>query len=309
MTPTLEQRLTELGITGGSAAAVGTFDGVHLGHRKLLETARDSAAKNGLTSLAIAFRAQPRAFLFPDRPTTYLASLETRIELIESTGIDHLALVDFDETLRHKSAAEFLEALKERAGLKKLILGPGAKIGHDRADSDRLKTITAGLDIEILDVEPVSVSGKPVSSSSIRESLASGDVDTARAMLGRPYAVEGTVAPGDQRGRELGFPTANIDPHVGLAIPADGIYATVARVGGERRMAATSIGVRPTFGGGVRLVEAYLLDFSGDLYGQSISLEFVRRLRGEIKFDGAEALIEQMNRDVEETREALSGAI
>jgi riboflavin kinase/FMN adenylyltransferase len=309
MTTSLEQQLSELSIAGGSAAAVGTFDGVHLGHRKLLATVIGAAAENGLTSLAITFSKQPRAVLSPEKPTTYLASLDRRVETLKSTGIGHVVTVDFDDRLRTKSAMEFLEALKRHAGLKALAVGPGARLGHDRVEAPRLKKLAEGIGIRVISVDPVIVAGQPVSSSAIREALTKGDVDTAAAMLGRPYAIDGAVAHGDKRGRELGFPTANIDPDPGLAVPADGIYATVAEVDGERKMAATSIGVRPTFGGGARLVEAYLLDYSGDLYGRRIGLEFVRRLRGEIKFDGVEALVQQMNRDVEETRAVLSGVI
>jgi riboflavin kinase/FMN adenylyltransferase len=287
----LEEKLSTLAIERPAALTVGTFDGVHIGHRKLLGTLRDRAVDNRLISVAITFRSQPRALIDQTSVVTYLSTTQHRINLIEETGVSHVLPVDFD------SRAEML------------VLGLGARVGHDRLDADQLAPVANQHGITLVEVDPERIDGRIVSSSAIRQSLTEGDVIYASRMLGRPYRLDGTVVPGDKRGRELGFPTANIQPADATAIPANGIYATLIRVGGERRMAATSIGVRPTFGGGARLVEAYILDFTGDLYGKEVELEFVKRLRGEVKFDGVDPLIQQMNRDVSEAREILSGAV
>jgi riboflavin kinase/FMN adenylyltransferase len=302
----LEAQLEQLQLPGGTVAAVGTFDGVHLGHRALLGAVRDAAAASGQPSLALTFRVQPRAVVQPDLPVSYLSTLERRLNILRTLGLDAVLAIDFDEPLRKISAGEFLALLKRAVGLRELVLGSGARMGHDRVDAEGLKRVAAGLGIGVIEVPPATAAGRKVSSSAIREALQGGDLAAANEMLGRKYVLDGMVVPGDRRGRELGFPTANIDPAPQLVIPGNGIYATVIEVDDRIMMAATSIGVRPTFGGGRRLVEAYVLDFDGDLYGHEVALKFVKRLRGEIKFDGAGPLIEQMKRDVEETRSVLS---
>jgi riboflavin kinase/FMN adenylyltransferase len=305
----LEAKLTALAIERPTALTVGTFDGVHLGHRKLLATLRDRGAASGLHSVAITFRAQPRSLIDPSAATTYLSTIDHRISLITETGVQQVLPVEFDEDLRLLAADEFLQILKRASGVKMLVLGLGARLGHDRLDAGQIAPFVSKHGIELIEVEPERIDGQVVSSSAIRKSLAVGDVTSASRMLGRRYRLEGKVVSGDRRGRELGFPTANIETYGATAVPANGIYATLIRVKAERRMAATSIGVRPTFGGGARLVEAYILDFNGDLYGQAVELEFVKRLRGEVKFDGVNPLIEQMHRDVSEARDILSNAV
>lgn len=309
----LEKKLSGLKLDRPAAVTVGTFDGVHIGHLRLLRSLKAEAAQAGLASIAVTFKEQPRAVIDPSAPVTYLATLEQRTRLIAKTGVDSVLQVRFDDALRRLSAAEFLAMLKRAADVRLLVTGPGARLGHDRMDAESLTPLAGQRGIRILQVEAERHASGEVSSSAIRRSLAAGDVRTAAGMLGRRYRIDGKVVPGDRRGRELGFPTANIEPAGKLAVPADGIYATVinvcASVGSDRRMAATSIGVRPTFGGGARMIEAYILDFEGDLYGHDVELEFVERLRGEVKFDGVEPLIIQMNRDVSETREVLSGAV
>lgn len=304
-----EQKLAGLELRRPAAITVGTFDGVHRGHRRLLSVLCAEAGKANLDSVVVTFEEPPRAIIDPSANITYLATLEHRTELIAAEGIDIVLPVKFDEALRSKSADEFLAILKSASETKLLVIGPGARLGHDRLAADEVKPLAEKHGIRIVEVAAEQTDEGVVSSSAIRNALAAGDVKSASLMLDRPYRIEGTVVSGDRRGRELGFPTANIEPASKLAVPADGIYATVINVAGERHMAATSIGVRPTFGGGARLIEAFILDFKGDLYGENAKLEFIARLRGEVKFDGVEPLIDQMNRDVTETRHVLSGAI
>jgi riboflavin kinase/FMN adenylyltransferase len=305
----LEAKLSALAIERPAALTVGTFDGVHLGHRMLLGTLRGRAATAGLFSVAVTFRSQPRSLIDPNAATTYLSTIEHRISLVAETGVQQVLPVEFDEALRMLTADEFLGMLKRASGVKMLVLGLGARLGHDRLNANEIAPLASKHGIELIEVEPERIDGQVVSSSAIRKSLAAGDVTSAARMLGRRYRLDGTVVSGDRRGRELGFPTANIEPSGAMAIPVDGIYATLIRVRGEWRKAATSIGVRPTFGGGARLVEAFILDFNGDLYGQDVQLEFVKRLRGEVKFEGVDPLIEQMHRDVSEARDILSSAV
>lgn len=305
----LESKLSSLDLTRPAAVTIGTFDGVHLGHQRLLGLLRDEASANQLTSVAIAFAAQPRSIIDPATSVSYLTTLKHRLELLESTGVDLVSTVAFDEALRALTAFEFLTMLRNVADVRMLVAGPGARLGSDRRPVNEIVGPADGLGMNVIEAPRVAVNGHDVSSSAIRKSLAAGDVVRAAGMLGRSYSVEGKVVQGDKRGRELGFPTANIEPDDQVAVPSNGIYATVIIVDGLRHRAATSIGVRPTFGGGERTIEAFILDFDTDIYGRNVQLEFRERLRAEMKFDGPEPLVEQMNRDVSETRKVLSDAI
>ncbi len=294
---------------------VGTFDGVHAGHRSLLsrvaEVARGSAGV--ATSVAITFREQPRAFLQPDSPATYLCTLTERLRLIRESGIDLVIPIDFDETLRSLSPRSFMTMLREHLGMSDFVSGPGAAIGRDReGDAHRLKALAGDMGFRLHVVPPACYQGAAVSSTAVRDALAAGQMASVAAMLGRNFHLCGRVERGDGRGRGLGFPTANIatgEPNMPAALPGDGIYATRAHLGdGESYPAATSIGVRPTFGSGDRTVEAYLIDFQGELYGTRITLEFVTRLRGEEKFDTVSELVAQIARDVDRVRDELGAA-
>ncbi len=303
---TLIEQLSDANCGGQpSAVAVGTFDGVHLGHQALLGTLRDAARERGLASVAVTFRQQPRSVVRPDVPVTYLCALDERLELMRSLGLTCVIPVDFDDSVRHLYAHQFVSILKEIVGMRLLVLGPGARMGHDQLELAQLEELGRKEGFEVLSAGPAAHSGETVSSSAVRAALHEGRMEEAAAMLGRPFTLTGTVCHGDKRGRELGYPTANLDISPQAALPKDGIYATWAHVDGAKRQAATSIGVRPTFGKGGRTVEAYILDFEGDLYGRQIRLEFVARLRDEVEFAGVGALVEQMASDVENTRKTL----
>jgi len=289
---------------GPTVATVGTFDGVHLGHRKLVETVLDEAQAVGGSSLAMIFEGQPRAFINPTVTVSYLSSAEDRVSWLSNVGIDNAVVLQFDESIQKLSSGEFVSELKRRVGLSTLVLGPGAMIGSDRANASTLQSTLE--DVKVISVEAESLHGDQISSSRIRQAIEIGDCETANGMLGRNYGFTGLVSEGDKRGQELGFPTANIEPDFEATVPANGIYATRVTVDGETHRAATSIGVRPTFEtDGRRTIEAYLLDFDGDLYTKRLHIEFVSRLRGEVAFESVDALIEQMNSDVEQTREII----
>ena len=293
-------------IEGPTVATIGTFDGVHLGHQALLNRVQDEAAKRGAKSVAFVFREQPRTFIKPSNQITYLSDFETRRDILKAIGIDHVVELNFTAAIQQLSSDDFVGALQERIGLVSLILGPGAMIGSDRAGVEQLSSADTLTDIEFLGVPTIVVDGEAVSSSVIRIAILSGNCELAAKMLGRNYSIPGVVADGEKRGREIGFPTANIEPQFVVTVPDNGIYATLVDVDGETHHAATSIGVRPTFEtDGGRTIEAFLLDFDGDLYTKRLRLEFVQRLRAEVAFETVELLIEQMNKDVEQTREIL----
>ena len=269
------------------AVAIGTFDGVHRGHRVVIE----EALRAGLRSAVVTFDPHPRAVLGYE--VQLLASLERRLELIEALGPDDLLVVPFTPELSRLEPEAFVEAVLRPLGARVVTAGEGFRFGAGRRGDLAL------LAAKGIDVRPVPlVDG--VSSSRIREHLRAGDVEEAARLLGRPAEIEGTVVLGDQRGGTLGFPTANLAVPPELLVPAYGIYAGEAR--GHR--AAVSIGVNPHYGGLERRVEAFLLDFEADLYGERLRVELWRRLREERAFRSEAELVEQIARDVEAARAA-----
>jgi riboflavin kinase/FMN adenylyltransferase len=276
--------------------AVGEFDGVHLGHREVIDGA----------DTVLTFEPHPRAVVAPDAAPKLLTSLGVKADLIAGLGVRELVVIPFDRSFAAQGPQEFIDSvLVERLGAQRVSVGENFRFGHKATgDAELLRRQDA---FEARVVPLVEVDGEIVSSTHIRGLIVAGDLEQANRFLGSPFQLRGTVVHGDQRGRELGYPTANLVPDNALVYPGNGVYACRAAVeqDGEWRWwpAATSIGVRPTFvtGRGV-LVEAYLLDFEGDLYDQEIRLAFLARLRGERRFDRVEALVEQMHRDVEAAR-------
>jgi riboflavin kinase/FMN adenylyltransferase len=269
------------------AVALGTFDGVHLGHRRVIETALET----GPEPTVVTFDPHPRTAL--GNRVELLSTLERRLELIGELGVEAALVVDFTLDLARLEPEEFADQVLRPIGTQTVIAGADFRFGRGRkGDLDLL----AGLGF---DVKPVPLL-EGVSSSGIRELIRAGDVGGAAELLGRPVEVEGIVVSGDARGGTLGFPTANLDVRPDLLVPANGIYAG-ATIG---HRAAVSIGTNPHYGGHERRVEAYLLDFSGDLYGQRLVVELWERLRDEQAFASEEELIEQIGRDVEATRAA-----
>jgi riboflavin kinase/FMN adenylyltransferase len=286
-------RLPDVRPREGRSVAVGTFDGVHLGHREVIHGA-DSV---------LTFDPHPVSVVAPQHVPKLLTSLAVKAELIAALGVSELIVIPFDADFAAREAREFIDdVLVGSLGAERVSVGENFRFGH-RAQGDPQLLAADGRFQAV--VHPLlEVDGEVVSSSHIRGLVAAGEVDQAEHFLGAPFQLRGEVVSGDQRGRELGFPTANLIPDEELVCPGHGIYACVASgVGVERRPAAVSIGVRPTFTTGRgELIEAFLLDFDGDLYGSELRLDFLRRLRGERRFESAEALVEQMHRDVQQTR-------
>jgi riboflavin kinase/FMN adenylyltransferase len=289
---------------GESAVALGVFDGIHLGHRAILTTAVGEARRHGLVALACTFDPHPLEVLQPTRVPLPLTSLEDRLALIAETGIDATVVVAFTRDVAAMEPETFVrDVLVGRLKARAIVVGFNHRFGRGaRGDAELLATLGARLGFRAHVVAPLVVDRIPVSSSEVRAALQAGDVERAARLLGRPYSVEGEVVRGAGRGRTLGFPTANVKPDHPLALPP-GVYACQALVGAERYDAVLNLGVRPTFGETELLVEAHLLDFSGDLYGRRLRLAFLRRLREERKFPDIEALRRQIALDVAAVRQ------
>jgi riboflavin kinase/FMN adenylyltransferase len=281
-------------VTKPRRLAVGEFDGVHIGHREVIRDA-DSV---------LTFEPHPRTVVAPESAPKLLTTLEQKADLIGALGVEELLVIPFDGSFAAQTAQEFIDhVLVGQLDARHVSVGENFRFGH-RARGDASLLAGQGA-FETRVARLVELDGEIVSSTHIRGLVATGQVREAARALGAPFGMRGIVAHGDKRGRTLGFPTANLVPDPRLAVPDHGIYAARASVPGLGEWtAAVSIGVRPTFvtGRGL-LVEAFLLDFDGDLYGRELRLDFIERLRGEKRFESVEELVEQMRRDVEETRQ------
>jgi riboflavin kinase/FMN adenylyltransferase len=299
--------LAEVPRAAGRSIALGTFDGVHRGHREVIATALERAAEGGMRSMVVTFDPHPLQVLSPERPTQLLTTVQTKAGLVAELGVDELLAIPFTPDLSRRSADWFCaEVLVGALGARNVSVGANFRFGRGaEGDADLLRSRT---EFETAVVPLVEYRGAPISSSRIRELVGAGDVSAAAELLGAPFRLDGQVVAGDARGRRLDMRTANIDPAPGLVVPGGGIYAGTGRVaGGVEVPAAISIGVRPTFepDGDLR-VEAYLIGWGGDLYGKRLQIVFLERLRDEVKFDSAEELVRQMNADVAQVREIVA---
>jgi len=297
----------------GAVVTIGVYDGVHLGHHAVLRLVRELADARGLAAVCITFDRHPAEVVRPESAPKIITTPEQKLELLDATGYLDLAFVlRFDEARSQEPATDFVREVLVNAGHARLVvIGADFHFGKGRGgDVALLQQMGAQLGFEVLGVGLEAAPGGVIySSTHIRELLAAGDVRGAAELLGRPHEVRGVVAEGDRRGRELGFPTANIAVSGPCCLPADGIYAGwFAGADGVTRMAAISLGRRPTFyeAADASLLEAYVLDFDGDLYGQDVRVRFVQHLRGEMKFGSVDALVAQIEQDVADTREVLS---
>lgn len=287
-----------------SYVTIGVFDGIHRGHQKLLSEMVEAAHAAASVAVAITFDPHPTVAL-GHPPPPLLTTIEERAALLSTLGLDDLLVLPFTSTLARTSAADFIALLQRRLRMAALWGGPNMALGHRREGNVAfLRRLGAerGFDVHI--VEPVMWEGALISSSRVRAALQAGDVAQAAGCLGRPYRLAGVVVHGDGRGRKLGIPTANIMPPPERLIPAHGVYACLAHIErGGTLQAVTNIGVRPTFAGRAQVVEAHLLDMDADLYGQTLTLDFIARLREELAFSSAQALVEQMRQDIAQARE------
>jgi riboflavin kinase/FMN adenylyltransferase len=303
-------------VTGRACAVtIGAYDGVHIGHRLVIDRVRRVAAEQGLASAVVTFDQHPAAVVRPESAPGLLTDLEQKLELLAGTGVDYALVVRFDHQRSEESAEDFVrEVLVGCLQTRAVVVGHDFHFGYKRRGNVALLQdmgAELGFDVTGLRLFGDGSSDQPVSSTRIRELLGAGAVSEAASLLGRPHQVRGVVEPGDQRGRELGFPTANVAVPRAIALPADGVYAGwYQRPDGVRRPAALSLGRRPTFyeEAALSLLEAHLLDFDGDLYGEPARVEFVAHLRAQARFESPHELVSQMQRDVATTRHVLGRA-
>lgn len=300
----------------GSAVTIGAYDGVHVGHQAVITEVHRRAESRGLRSAVVTFDRHPASVVRPESAPKLLTDLDQKLELLAATGVDYCLVVTFDEARSQESADDFTrDVLVGCLNTKVVVVGEDFHFGHNRTGNvTRLTELGTDLGFEVQGIDLVDESGAPtgtgarVSSTRIRRALLAGDLVEANTMLGRPYEVRGVVDHGDERGRELGFPTANVGVPDDVLLPADGIYAGwYERPDGTVHPSAINLGRRPQFyeDAPFSLLEAHLLDFEGSLYGEAAKVRFVARLRGEAKFPTLQDLLDQIQRDCDEARRIL----
>jgi riboflavin kinase/FMN adenylyltransferase len=287
--------------------SIGVFDGVHLGHQQLLTHLRDEARSKNWLSGVVTFKSHPEIVLAGENKLLWLNDLETRISLLRNLGIDIVVALPFSSELSRLTARRFVQLLKQHLKMRGLIIGPDFALGRNReGDAEKLRILGEEMGFSVEVIPAVVIDGYVVSSSAIRQALAEGDMKKVEKLIGRLFSLSGQVVSGDRRGRNLGFPTANLDLKPEQALPGDGVYATITHTDDDSLPSVTNIGVRPTFGGRKRLAETYILDFEGDLLGQKLTVDLVDKLRDEERFDTVEELKDQMVKDVEQARQILN---
>ncbi len=285
--------------------AIGVFDGVHLGHQQIIRQTVTDARQHGAVALVLTFDRHPNAVVAPDHVPLLIYPLSRKLRVIEALGPDALLLVHFDQAFSRQTGEEFIRRLAAELGtIRSVCVGADFVFGYRRSGNvELLKSLGAELNFTVHGLAALALDGKPVSSTRIREAIAAGELDAAGQMLGRPYSLTGKVIPGDGLGRQLGFPTANLDI-AGLVLPPNGVYAVQVQLAAGARRGVVNIGRRPTIPNHPPelRVEAHLLDFDADLYGQELEVNFVEKIRDEQKFPSLEALRSQIAADVLETR-------
>lgn len=293
-------------VSDPTAVTLGVFDGVHLGHRKLFQRAFQH---EGVPTV-ITFDPHPIEVLAPGTTPRLLTTIDERLELFADLGVEMTVVLNLAE-VRSLSPEEFVrDVLVGRLNIAAFTVGHDFQFGRDRSGNvEYLVEAAVRLGFVFDPVDLVVRDGQAISSSRIRDLVESGDVESATSLLGSPYRMTNTVVHGDKRGQQIGFPTANLRPAPGKVTPGDGVYATVARLGESVFGAATNVGTRPTFGGGERLVEAFILDFDDDIYGVDLTVEFIAKIRPELRFDGIDELVAMMTVDVAQTRNIVESVM
>ncbi len=291
-----------------TAVTIGVLDGVHLGHQALLRRLGEEARARSLSPGVVTLHPHPITVLRPDLTPSYLTGLEERLALMQAAGAEWVIPLTFTSELSEVEAEELGHAFHETLKMRLLVLGPDAAFGRGapKDTPDRMRALGKELGFEVVQIEPLMHDHERYSSTAVRKALAEGDMERVTALLGRSHRIAGPVIHGFERGRTIGFPTANISVAADRALPALGVYATRAHIGDRVLMGATNIGRRPTFDAGHVSIETYLLDFEGDIYGERLELEIVARIRGEVKFDSVDALVAQIGADAAIARELLS---
>ncbi len=293
-----------------SVVTIGSFDGVHLGHQAILKQVKDRAAELGLPAVAMTFEPQPQEFFSGEKAPARLMRLRDKVEALLEFGLDHVLCLHFNTALSKLTANEFVKlVLVDGLGTEHLIVGDDFRFGCDRSgDFKMLSEMGAVFGFAVQDTETLEVEGERVSSTLLRQVLRQADFDRASQLLGRPFSIKGRVVYGQQLGRELGFPTANVQLNR-YSAPLSGVYAVLVEIDGRTYQGAANVGVRPTVGDLVKpVLEVHLLDFTGDLYGTRIDVVFVTKIRDEEKFTTLDKLVESIQRDVQQIRAWFAGS-
>ena len=303
----VEEELARFSSEKDTVLTVGVFDGVHLGHKYLISKLLEQAGQWDLLSGVVTLHQHPEELLLPRTKLPFLTGIEERINLLRSEGVDVIIPLSFTTELAQLGASQFVGLLRKHLRMCGLVIGSDFALGKGReGDTDTLQRLGREMNFSVTVVPPLVVNGEVVSSTAIRKALADGDMRKVRELVGRPFSLQGRVVTGAGWGVGLGFPTANLDIDAERAIPPDGVYAGWAHINGKAYQSMANIGRCPTFGGCERTVEAYIVDYQGDLYGRELKIDFIVRLRDEKKFDNVEELKEQMAEDVRQGRALLN---
>jgi riboflavin kinase/FMN adenylyltransferase len=303
----IEQELANITPQRETLLTVGMFDGVHAGHRYLLEKLQQRAAEKNLLSGVVTFNPHPQLVLHPHDQLSWLSDVEDRIKTLKELGINIVAVLTFTPEVARLSAKEFISLVKRYLKMRGIMVGPNFALGRGaEGNISLLRTLGQAMNFDVEVIQPYMINGEIVSSTLIRQALAQGDMRGVQRLMGRPFYLRGEVITSDKRGRVLGFPTANLDIKPQQALPGNGLYATITLVDGKQFSSATNIGTRPTFLEREKIVETHLLNYKGNLYGKGIVVEFVKKLRDEQHFPSCDALKIQIERDLREV-EALLG--
>ena len=306
--------------TPGVALTIGAFDGVHRGHQDLVSRMVAAAKREGLAPVCVTFDPDPEVVLHPEREHLSLSTVDERVRRLGALGVSQVEVIPFTRSVAHQAPEEFMEQLRSKHDVRALWMGPDFALGKDRSGTvDMLGQIGGKLGFRIMVVDVLLHHGRPISSTWVREALGAGDVRLAAELLGRPFCLDGIVLTGMRRGRQLGFPTANVVPPQGRARPADGVYFVRAvapgdagsegQVDDQSWFGVANLGARPTFGEAEPLLEAHLLDYEGDLYGARLEVCFLDQLRGVRRFASVEELRLQIDRDIATARDLARNAI
>lgn len=309
---TIKQELANLAPPKETALTIGVFDGVHKGHRYLIETLIGKAREKGLLSGVVTFHPHPQSVLHspPLASEPCLMNLADRVREIRQLGVELIAPLSFTPEVAKLSAQQFASLLKEYLKMRGLVIGPDFALGKGRrGNAEKLTALGREMGFFVHNVPPLRVNNEVVSSTLVRQTLARGDMAKVKELMGRPFSITARVVSGDRRGKTLGFPTANFEATGQQLLPPNGVYASITHINGKKFAAATNIGVRPTFGNGKKTVETAVIDYQGELYDKELKVEFIQKLREEERFASPQELKAQIERDINQTRTILTGEL
>jgi len=302
----VEEELAGLSPKKDMLLTIGVFDGVHLGHKYLLSQLMERARRQDLLSGVVTFRRHPQEVLSSRTRLPFLTDITERANLLKNEGIDAIIILSFTRELAQLSASQFVGLLKKYLRMRGLVVGPDFTLGRNRdGNIDNLRTLGQDMNFTVTVIPPIMINGEVVSSTTIRNALANGDMKKVLNLAGRPFSLSGHVTSGAGRGLELGFPTANLDIVPQQALPADGVYATWAHINGKTYQSMTNVGKQPTFGSNRRTVEVYILDYQSDLYGHELKIDIMAKVRSEQCFSSVDDLKKQITEDIKQGRAIL----